>query len=58
MFLKGFNSLAAKEEGNVEMADGLTCEVINTGTIKVTERCGMVRVLEVVWYIPEARYNL
>jgi len=40
------------------MMDGSACEVIGTGTVKVTERDGMVRTLEVVRYVPEARYNL
>ena len=38
--------------------DGSTCEVIDTGTFKVTEKDEMVRALEVIWYVPEARYNL
>ena len=33
-----FNSLVAKEEGIVKMVDGSACEVIGTGTVKVTER--------------------
>jgi len=53
-----YNSLIAKEEGIVKMVDGAACEVIGTGTIKVIERDGMVHVLEAVWYVPEARYNL
>ena len=32
------NSLAAKEEGIVKMVDGSACEVIGTGTVKVTGR--------------------
>ena len=34
------NSLVTKEEGIVKMVDGLTCEVIGTGTVKVTEEIG------------------
>ena len=41
-----FNSLVAKEEGTIKMVDGSTCEVIDTGTVKVTERDGTVRALE------------
>ena len=37
--------------------DGSTCEVIGAGTFKVTERDGMARALEAVWYVLEARYN-
>ena len=43
-----FNSLVAKEEGIVKMVDGLACEVIGTGTVKVTGRDGTVRALEAV----------
>ena len=46
-----FNSLVAKEEGIVKMVDGSTCEVIGTGTVKVTERDRMVRTLEAVRYV-------
>jgi len=53
-----FNSLVTKEEGTVKMVDGSACEVIGTGTVKVTERDGMVHALEAVQYVPEARYNL
>ena len=53
-----FNSLAAKEKEFVKIVDGSTCEVIGTGTVKVTERDGTVRALEAVQYVPEARYNL
>jgi len=52
------NSLVAQEEGIVKMVDGLTCEVIGTGTIKVTERDETVHALEAVRYIPEGWYNL
>ena len=34
------------------------CEVIGTGTVKVTERDRTVRALEAVRYVSEARYNL
>jgi len=40
------------------MVDGSACEVIDTGTVKVTGRDVTVRALEAVWYVPEARYNL
>ena len=53
-----FNSLVAKEEGIVKMVDGSACEVIDTRTVKVTERNRTVRALEAVWHVPEARYNL
>jgi len=52
------NSLVAKEEGIVKMVDDSTCEVNDTGTVKITRRDGIVRALEVVRYVPEARYNL
>ena len=52
------NFLVAKEDGVVIMMDGSACEVIDTGTIKVIERDRMVHALKVVWYVPEARYNL
>jgi len=35
-----------------------TCEVIGTGTVKVTKRDETVRALEVIRYVPEARYNI
>ena len=40
------------------MVDGSACEVIGTGTVKVTGRDKTVRALEAVRYVPEARYNL
>ena len=52
------NSLVTKEEGIVKMVDGSTCEVIGTGTVKVTERDRRVRALEAVRYVPDAHYNL
>ena len=52
------NSLVIKEEGIVKMVDGSACEVIGSGTVKVTERDGTVCALEAVRYIPKARYNL
>ena len=52
------NSLVAKEEWIVKIVDGSTCEVIGTKTIKVTETDGMMRALETVRYVPEARYNV
>ena len=53
-----FNSLIVKKEGTVKMVNGSACKVINTGTVKVTERDGTVCALEAVRYVPEARYNL
>ena len=53
-----FNSLIAKEEGIVKMVDGSACEIIGTGTVKITERDGTVHVLEAVRYVQKARYNL
>jgi len=50
--------LVAKEEEIAKMVDGSPCEVNSTGTVKVTERNGMVRALEVIRYVPEAHYNL
>jgi len=46
-----FNSLVAKEEEIVKMVDGSTCEVIDTGTVKITERDGTMHALEAVWYV-------
>ena len=43
-----FNSLVAKEEEIVKMVDGSACKIIDTRTIKVTERDGTVRALEAV----------
>ena len=40
------------------MVDGLTCEIIDTRTIKVIGRDGTVRALEAVRYVPKAQYNL
>ena len=48
----------AKKEGIVKMVDGLVCEVINTRTVKVTERDMIVRALEAVQYVLETHYNL
>ena len=53
-----FNSLVAKEERIVKLADCSTCEVIGIGIVKVTERDGIVRALEVVRYVLEVRYSL
>ena len=53
-----FNSLVAKEEGTVKMVDGSACEIISTGTINITCRDEMVRALEAVRHVLEARYNL
>jgi len=46
------NSLVAKEEEIVKMVDGSACKVI-----KITCRNGRCVLLEVVMYVPEARYN-
>ena len=40
------------------MVDDSACEVIDTGTVKVTEKDGTVRALEAVRYVTEALYNL
>ena len=40
--------MATKKKETVKMVDGLTCEVIGTETVKVTERDGMVHALEAV----------
>ena len=53
-----FNSLIVKEEETIKMVDSSTCEVIGTGTVKITGRDGKVRALEAVRYIPKAWYNL
>ena len=52
-----FNTLVVKEERTVKMVDGSACKVISTGTVKATKRNGTMRALEVVRYVPEARYN-
>ena len=52
------NFLVTKEEEIVKMVDGSACEVIGTGTVKITGRDETVRALEVVRYVLEARYNL
>ena len=43
-----FNSLIVKEEETVKMVNGSACKVIDTETVKVTERCGTMRALEAV----------
>jgi len=43
-----FNLLVAKKEGTVKMVDSSACEVISTGTVKVTERDVTVCTLEAV----------
>jgi len=53
-----FTFLIAKEEKTVKMMDDSACEVIDTGTVNVTYRDGMVRALEAVRYVPETWYNL
>jgi len=40
------------------MMDGSACEDICIGTVKITKRDGTMHALGVVWYAPEARYNL
>jgi len=51
-------SLVAKEEEIVKMVDGSVCEVIGTGTVKITGRDETVCALELVRYVPEAQCNL
>jgi len=53
-----FSSLVAMEEGTVKMVDDSACKIIDTETVNVTCRDGTVHALEVVCYVPEARYNL
>ena len=53
-----FNSLVAKKERIIKIVDGWACEIISTGTVKVTERDGTVHTLKAVRYIAEVRYNL
>jgi len=43
-----FNSLVSKEEEIVKMVNGSAYKVIDTGTVKVTERDGTVHALEAV----------
>jgi len=43
-----FNSLVAKEEGTVKMADDSACKVIDIGTINVTCRNETMYALEAV----------
>ena len=50
--------MVAKNEGTVKIVDGSTCEIIGIGTVKVTERDGMLRAQEAVRYVLEACYNL
>ena len=38
--------LSSKEKGAIIMKDGWGCEVIDTWTVKVTKRDGMMRALE------------
>ena len=52
------NSLVVKKEWAIIMVDDSACEVIGTGTVKITGRDETVRALEAVRYVPEARYNL
>ena len=54
---KLLNSLVAKEERTVKMVDG-ACEIIDTGSVKVTERDGTMYALEAIKYVPKVRYNL
>ena len=42
--------MVIKEEGTVKIVDGSACEVIGTGTVKVTGRDETVRALEAVRY--------
>jgi len=58
MFSKGVvQLLGCKEKGTVKMVNGLACEVIRTGTVKITERDRMMHALEAVRYVAETRYN-
>jgi len=50
-----FNFLVVKEEGTIKMVDDSACEVIGIRTVTITCKDGMVRGLEAVWYVPEAR---
>ena len=50
--------MVAKEKGTVKIVDDSACEVIDTGTIKVTRRDRTLRALEAVQYVLEAWYNL
>ena len=43
--------MVAKEEETVKMVNGSACKVIDTGTVKITERDGMMRALEAVQYV-------
>ena len=43
-----FNSLVAKEEGTVKIVHNSACEVIDTGTVKITKRDGTVHALDAV----------
>ena len=56
MFSKGVVQLLGCKR-IVKMVDSSACEVIDTGTVKVTKRNGTVCALEAVWYVPEAQYN-
>ena len=50
--------MVANEKMTIKMVDDLACEVISTGTVKITERDVIVCALEAVQYVPKARYNL
>ena len=50
--------MVAKKGMIIKIVDGWACEVISTGTVKVTERDGAVRALEAIRYVLEAWYNL
>ena len=52
------NSLVVKEEEIVKMVNGSACQVVGTGTIKVTERDETVHALVVIQCVPEVWYNL
>ena len=55
---KMFNSLVAKEEGTINIVDSLACKAIDTRTVNVTGRDGMMCALKAVRYVPKVRYNL
>ena len=50
--------MVAKEKEVVKIVDSSACKVIGTEIVKVTERDGIMRAPEAVWYVPVAQYNL
>jgi len=53
-----FYFLVAKEKEIVKIVDGSACKIINTETVNIIGRDGMVRALKAVRYVREAQYNL